>query len=75
MSEYVTYQGLHGETIPVRKDTLAAPGPIHRLGRFPYASLAQRTGRKRDEFATISRQLTWIDRALKSRAVRDLLEA
>lgn len=76
MTLYRNYRGLYGEPVRVPERTIVSPSPIHSREPFPFARLAARLGRDRDQFAQLVRFTPLIEdvERSKSKPLRRLVE-
>lgn len=70
MTTYREYRGFFGEPIRVPEHTIAPPSRDDRLGRFPFAALAERLGEERGRFADFALKVKLFEDLERTRAYR-----
>lgn len=74
MSAYRVYKGLHGEDIRVPENTIAPAPYEHGYAQYPFAVVADRSGDRRDSFASFSQRCIYIDDAARHPLTRLALQ-
>lgn len=75
MRAYREYRGLFGEPVRVPEDTIMDAPYRHSSGAFPFLAIAKQLGERRDAFAYMAGQRTWIEEVERLPQVKRMLAA
>lgn len=75
MRAYREYRGLFGEPVRVPEDTIMDAPYRHSSASFPFLAIAKKLGERRDAFAYMAGQRTWIEDVERLPQVQRMLAA